>query len=128
MKKIIRPRDVAEVPRVLPGGDHRARQGHLDCRPHGGRGTRPAIRSLATSTRRRADLQEHRSDAQRSGGVIERHGHDDRLPHRFPLHDADDRDPRRNIGQDFPASAAIAVKGFADPSMLIDIQGIAVVA
>jgi enamine deaminase RidA (YjgF/YER057c/UK114 family) len=29
--------------------------------------------------------------------------------------------------QDCPASAAITVTGFADPSMLIEIQGIAVV-
>ena len=32
------------------------------------------------------------------------------------------------FGEDFPASAAITVTGFADPSMLIEIQGIAVVA
>ena len=32
------------------------------------------------------------------------------------------------FGQDFPASAAITVTGFADPSMLIEIQGIAVVS
>ena len=31
------------------------------------------------------------------------------------------------FGGDFPASAAITVKGFADPTMLIEIQGIAVV-
>jgi len=31
------------------------------------------------------------------------------------------------FGEDFPASAAITVRGFADPSMLIEIQGIAVV-
>ena len=31
------------------------------------------------------------------------------------------------FGEDFPASAAITVTGFADPSMLIEIQGIAVV-
>ena len=31
------------------------------------------------------------------------------------------------FGEDFPASAAITVKGFADPTMLIEIQGIAVV-
>jgi 2-iminobutanoate/2-iminopropanoate deaminase len=31
------------------------------------------------------------------------------------------------FGKDFPASAAITVAGFADPSMLIEIQGIAVV-
>jgi enamine deaminase RidA (YjgF/YER057c/UK114 family) len=31
------------------------------------------------------------------------------------------------FGRDFPASAAITVAGFADPSMLIEIQGIAVV-
>jgi 2-iminobutanoate/2-iminopropanoate deaminase len=30
------------------------------------------------------------------------------------------------FGQDFPASAAITVTSFADPSMLIEIQGIAV--
>jgi len=30
------------------------------------------------------------------------------------------------FGQDFPASAAITVTGFADPAMLIEIQGIAV--
>lgn len=30
------------------------------------------------------------------------------------------------FGKDFPASAAITVTGFADPSMLIEIQGIAV--
>jgi 2-iminobutanoate/2-iminopropanoate deaminase len=30
------------------------------------------------------------------------------------------------FGQDFPASAAITVTGFADPTMLIEIQGIAV--
>ena len=30
------------------------------------------------------------------------------------------------LGQDFPASAAITVTGFADPTMLIEIQGIAV--
>jgi 2-iminobutanoate/2-iminopropanoate deaminase len=32
------------------------------------------------------------------------------------------------FGEDFPASAAITVRGFADPTMLIEIQGIAVVA
>src|SRR6201982_3505558 len=31
------------------------------------------------------------------------------------------------FGEDFPASAAITVTGFADPSMLIEIQGIAVI-
>jgi enamine deaminase RidA (YjgF/YER057c/UK114 family) len=31
------------------------------------------------------------------------------------------------FGKDFPASAAITVTGFADPSILIEIQGIAVV-
>jgi 2-iminobutanoate/2-iminopropanoate deaminase len=31
------------------------------------------------------------------------------------------------FGSDFPASAAITVTGFADPSMLIEIQGVAVV-
>jgi enamine deaminase RidA (YjgF/YER057c/UK114 family) len=31
------------------------------------------------------------------------------------------------FGSDFPASAAITVTGFADPTMLIEIQGIAVV-
>ena len=31
------------------------------------------------------------------------------------------------FGKDFPASAAITVAGFADPSMMIEIQGIAVV-
>jgi 2-iminobutanoate/2-iminopropanoate deaminase len=31
------------------------------------------------------------------------------------------------FGDDFPASAAITVKGFADPNMMIEIQGIAVV-
>jgi 2-iminobutanoate/2-iminopropanoate deaminase len=31
------------------------------------------------------------------------------------------------FGDDFPASAAITVTGFADPSMLIEIQGVAVV-
>jgi 2-iminobutanoate/2-iminopropanoate deaminase len=30
------------------------------------------------------------------------------------------------FGDDFPASAAITVAGFADPNMLIEIQGIAV--
>ena len=30
------------------------------------------------------------------------------------------------FGRDFPASAAITVAGFADPSMMIEIQGIAV--
>jgi 2-iminobutanoate/2-iminopropanoate deaminase len=30
------------------------------------------------------------------------------------------------FGRDFPASAAITVTGFADPAMLIEIQGIAV--
>jgi 2-iminobutanoate/2-iminopropanoate deaminase len=30
------------------------------------------------------------------------------------------------LGNDFPASAAITVGGFADPTMLIEIQGIAV--
>ena len=30
------------------------------------------------------------------------------------------------FGSDFPASAAITVSGFADPSMMIEIQGIAV--
>jgi 2-iminobutanoate/2-iminopropanoate deaminase len=30
------------------------------------------------------------------------------------------------FGKDFPASAAITVTGFADPSILIEIQGIAV--
>jgi 2-iminobutanoate/2-iminopropanoate deaminase len=32
------------------------------------------------------------------------------------------------FGSDFPASAAITVTGFADPNMLIEIQGIAVIA
>ena len=32
------------------------------------------------------------------------------------------------FGTDFPASAAITVTGFADPSILIEIQGIAVTA
>jgi 2-iminobutanoate/2-iminopropanoate deaminase len=32
------------------------------------------------------------------------------------------------FGKDFPASAAITVTGFADPSILIEIQGIAVVS
>jgi 2-iminobutanoate/2-iminopropanoate deaminase len=32
------------------------------------------------------------------------------------------------FGEDFPASAAITVTGFADPSILIEIQGIAVVS
>ena len=32
------------------------------------------------------------------------------------------------FGRDFPASAAITVAGFADPSMMIEIQGIAVAA
>ena len=31
------------------------------------------------------------------------------------------------FGSDFPASAAITVTGFADPNMLIEIQGIAVI-
>jgi 2-iminobutanoate/2-iminopropanoate deaminase len=31
------------------------------------------------------------------------------------------------LGEDFPASAAITVTGFADPTILIEIQGIAVV-
>jgi len=31
------------------------------------------------------------------------------------------------LGADFPASAAITVTGFADPTMLIEIQGIAVI-
>ncbi len=31
------------------------------------------------------------------------------------------------FGSDFPASAAITVTGFADPAMLIEIQGIAVI-
>src|SRR5665213_2074369 len=31
------------------------------------------------------------------------------------------------FGADFPASAAITVTGFADPTMLIEIQGIAVI-
>jgi enamine deaminase RidA (YjgF/YER057c/UK114 family) len=31
------------------------------------------------------------------------------------------------LGKDFPASAAITVDGFADPSILIEIQGIAVI-
>jgi 2-iminobutanoate/2-iminopropanoate deaminase len=31
------------------------------------------------------------------------------------------------FGTDFPASAAITVKGFADPNMLIEIQGAAVI-
>jgi 2-iminobutanoate/2-iminopropanoate deaminase len=31
------------------------------------------------------------------------------------------------FGSDFPASAAITVTGFADPAMLIEIQGVAVV-
>jgi 2-iminobutanoate/2-iminopropanoate deaminase len=31
------------------------------------------------------------------------------------------------FGKNFPASAAITVNGFADPSMLIEVQGIAVV-
>jgi 2-iminobutanoate/2-iminopropanoate deaminase len=31
------------------------------------------------------------------------------------------------FGDDFPASAAITVAGFADPTMMIEIQGIAVV-
>jgi len=32
------------------------------------------------------------------------------------------------FGKDFPASAAITVTGFADPSIMIEIQGIAVAA
>jgi 2-iminobutanoate/2-iminopropanoate deaminase len=32
------------------------------------------------------------------------------------------------FGSDFPASAAITVTGFADPAMLIEIQGVAVIA
>lgn len=32
------------------------------------------------------------------------------------------------LGKDFPASAAITVSGFAQPSIMIEIQGIAVVA
>jgi 2-iminobutanoate/2-iminopropanoate deaminase len=32
------------------------------------------------------------------------------------------------FGDDFPASAAITVRGFADPNMMIEIQGIAVVS
>jgi enamine deaminase RidA (YjgF/YER057c/UK114 family) len=32
------------------------------------------------------------------------------------------------FGKDFPASAAITVTGFADPAIMIEIQGIAVVA
>jgi 2-iminobutanoate/2-iminopropanoate deaminase len=32
------------------------------------------------------------------------------------------------FGRDFPASAAITVAGFADPTMMIEIQGIAVVS
>ncbi len=32
------------------------------------------------------------------------------------------------FGKDFPASAAITVTGFADPSIMIEIQGIAVTA
>ena len=31
------------------------------------------------------------------------------------------------FGQDFPASAAITVTGFADPNILIEVQGIAVI-
>lgn len=31
------------------------------------------------------------------------------------------------LGSDFPASAAITVTGFADPTMLIEIQGVAVI-
>ena len=31
------------------------------------------------------------------------------------------------FGQDFPASAAITVSGFAEPAMMIEIQGIAVI-
>jgi 2-iminobutanoate/2-iminopropanoate deaminase len=31
------------------------------------------------------------------------------------------------FGQDFPASAAITVTGFADPNMLLEVQGIAVI-
>jgi enamine deaminase RidA (YjgF/YER057c/UK114 family) len=32
------------------------------------------------------------------------------------------------FGKDFPASAAITVTGFAQPSIMIEIQGIAVVS
>jgi 2-iminobutanoate/2-iminopropanoate deaminase len=32
------------------------------------------------------------------------------------------------FGNDFPASAAITVAGFADPNMMIEIQGVAVIA
>ena len=32
------------------------------------------------------------------------------------------------FGKDFPASAAITVQGFAQPEMLIEVQGIAVTA
>ncbi|SRR5579884_3426780 len=32
------------------------------------------------------------------------------------------------FGKDFPASAAITVKGFAQPEMMIEIQGVAVIA
>jgi 2-iminobutanoate/2-iminopropanoate deaminase len=32
------------------------------------------------------------------------------------------------FGDDFPASAAITVSGFADPAIMIEIQGVAVTA
>lgn len=35
---------------------------------------------------------------------------------------------REVFGKDFPASAAITVSGFADPAIMIEIQGIAVVS
>src|SRR6266446_10253317 len=81
-EKIIHARDVAEVSRVLPSGDHRGRQGHLDRRPHGSKG--PGWQ-LARWRFRRADatdLQEYRSDAEGGRGVGEGHCDDDRLPGR----------------------------------------------
>jgi hypothetical protein len=70
------------------------------------KGIRVAIRAPTISTPRR-DRPSRIS--KRRWGVAQGHGHDDRLPRRFP------------------PSAAITVKGFVDPSMLIEIQGIAVV-
>jgi hypothetical protein len=79
-EKIIHARDVAEVSRVLPSGDHRGRQSHLDRRPHGSKG--PSWQFARRRLRRAgaADLQEYRSDAEGGWGVGEGYCHDERLP------------------------------------------------
>ena len=62
-----------------------------------------------------------------SGSEARRHGDHDGVPDRRAPGDSHDGDQAETFGKDFPASAAITVAGFADPAMMIEIQGIAVV-